>query len=64
MSLRNEDERQAHSAQFPIHRVKSVTKLTCPSCGNGVPLEEGRYPAHWVGYGSDLKKCRSSGQKA
>ena len=64
MSLRNEDERLAHMSQFPLHRVKSVTRVSCPSCGNRVPLENGRYPAHWVGYGSDLRKCRSSGQRA
>jgi hypothetical protein len=64
MSLRNEDERLAHAKLFPTHRVKSATRIACLGCGNEVPLENGRYPDHWIGYGSDLKKCRTSGQRA
>lgn len=63
MSLRNEDEHKAHSKAFPAHRIKSLTRLTCPGCGNEVPIETGRYPDHWIGYGSDLRKCRRSGER-
>ena len=60
MSLRNEDERVAHLKVLPSHVVKTVRRLTCPRCGNDIPLESGRFPVHWVGSGSDLHVCRGS----
>ena len=64
MSLGTVDERTAHMKMFPAHRVKAVTRLVCPRCGNDVPLENGRFPDHWVGSSQDMRRCQGSGRHA
>ena len=60
MSLRSQDERVAHLKLFPVHSVKPLERLICPSCGNVMPLENGRFPDHWVGGERSMKKCSGS----
>lgn len=63
MSLRSQDEQLAHSVLFPTHTIRTMKRTTCPGCGNEVPLENGRLPVHWVGYGDDPRKCTGSGKR-
>jgi hypothetical protein len=60
-SLRTEEESLAHVKVFPTHRVKTVRRIFCRVCGNDMPLENGRLPAHWTGGGQDVHRCRGSG---
>ena len=60
MSLRNADEELVHVRRFPMHVIRTARRTTCPRCGNGMLLEGGRFPVHWIGYGGDLRKCLGS----
>ena len=64
LSLRTPDEKSAHVKMFPLHAVRAVARLVCPSCGNYVPLENGFFPEHWVGGSYDTRRCRGSGKRA
>lgn len=65
VSLRTEGEYTAHTAIFPTHCIKPVMRLLCPQCGIEVPLENGRYAEHWVGYlESSRQVCTGSGMDA
>jgi len=64
MSLITIDERWAHAEIFPVHVVKTVTRLACPICGNDMPLENGFFPDHWVGSTGETRKCHGSRKHA